>query len=227
MEDAGVIVCHYNSSLIQAATYALSAPILISGTLSLIGWMFGVFTLACYGGFLFTTNFLLLALQSGIHQEYPDPLCPGLIMAGPPNIIAYYTSSLATLMVCYYILLWKRPGAIRAFFGIFVFFLPPLITVWFFGFGFWDTFIMVVTGISFTVTFFWFMLMYIFPEMPYMFSNSVVGWFQYTDHMFLTKEQQLEAERDLLVRDLLLQRDEEEQRVKEQQKIKLAEWVGR
>lgn len=224
MEDP-VVVCYYSSSLVEWATWALSVPLFISGVLSIIGWFFGVFSLACYGGFLFTMNSFFLAIQAGLHMEFEDPMCPGHIMPGPPCITAFFVSSIATMMICYYLLQWKRPGSVYILFMIFIIAAPPFVLIWFGYFSFWDVFIMVYLGIFITLIYFWFYLMYVLPEMQFMFSNSVVRWFQYTDRMYMTKNQIDLAEEDLLVTKLLLAQEEKKRQEREkQEKVHLPEW---
>jgi len=83
---------------------------------------------------------------------------------------------------------------------------------------------MIYTGVFTTLIFFWFMLMYVLPEMHFMFSNSVIRWFQYGDRMYMTKKQILLTEQDLLVTKLLEDRETERQEIEKGHKINLLEW---
>lgn len=226
-----VVVCYHSNSMINMAIWALSVPLLISGTLSFIGWFVGVLTIFWYGMFLFTIDSFLLAMQAGMHMEFEDPLCAGHIMLGPPCITAFYVTSIFTMMICYYTLVWKRPGSIYLLFMTFLVLGPPFVLIWFGYFSIWDVFIMAYAGIFFTLIFFWFMVMYVLPDMQFMFSNSVTRWFQYTDKMFLTKEQIKLGKQDLLVTKLLheleLKKEKERQQSKTQIRVTLPEWETR
>lgn len=226
-----VVFCYYSNTAVSMAVWAVSVPLFISGILSFIGWFVGVLTIFWYGMFLFTINSFLLAMQAGMHMEFEDPMCAGHIMPGPPCITSFYITSILTMMICYYILLWKRPGSVYLLFMIFVIPVPPFVLMWFGYASIWDVFIMAYTGIFFTMIFFWFMVMYVLPDMQFMFSNSVTRWFQYTDRMFLTEEQVKLGEQDLLVTKLLhekeLEREEKRKRSELQPKVSLPEWKRR
>lgn len=222
-----VVVCHYSSTMVQWALDVIALPYLISGMLTVIGAIFGVFTLACYGAFLFFWNTILTAIQAGLNEPYPDPMCPGHVMPGPPCIVAFYVSSVATWVICYYLLKWKRPGAMYVPFMIAFFFLPPLILIWFGYFGFWDVFVMVVTGVVTTLIFFWFMLGYILPDLEYIIGNSVIRWFEYGDIIYMTKKQREAEQRDLLVTTLLRRREQlRKEREDRAVRVILPEWTN-
>ena len=224
-----IVVCYYDGMVAQMVSYILLFPMAVSLIISALGWMVGTFTLVCYGSFLFVMNSIIGAAQSGMHMEYMDPMCPERILPSPPCMAAFYIASLVTFFICSFVYFRRRPSFLYIIVALIGILLIPFCLVWFQYFSFWDVFIMMYIGILTTIIFFFFMFTFVFPEMHYMFSNSIIRWFEYGDRKYMTKTQILLREQDLLVTKLL--EEKEKQRVAKtklhnKSTFRLPEWGG-
>lgn len=181
--------CLYTTSSGQA--YAVFSfinwlvPLLISGShfvrdqrTGRVGKQFALFS---FGLYIFFWQFVLYALQAGLHMQRPDPFCPILMTDGFPSSAAFHTAVGGSLI---FMLSWMLDFALSWMSYLWLggwFLVPPFVLLWF-GFNTWQEIVIsLCLGVLATLGYFLVLRYYLVELMPYILNSAPWTWFYCLD----------------------------------------------